>query len=517
MKTRLLLIAVAFPACTALYAQAPVPSFTENIKQEMSIAPLGSFWIDNPLGTIEITGGDIERISVSAIKTVYAPERTLLDEARSNCVLSFEGDDKVRLVRTIARAPFSRCVVSYTVQIPRSTDVKIAGQNGDVRVTNVNGGVTLRSFMSNVHFSGVTGATAVDITRGHILYELPKSPISNVQMTVVAGDIDVYVPGDANFEWIANTLAGDMLSTMTPRGSIVDGTFHGHFNSPGGPTINTQSVLGRVRVLSRGTTPQQSRSIRVANAADLVPRATPKVGFPTVKIQTPYVGGNFVFPHPDEFADVSIGEIRGSASVETAAGSIDLQTVLGDCTVTTGGGPLNLGEISGILQAITGGGDILVRAARVGGDVRTNGGIVRMLYTGGATKIQSQGGDIVVRQVAGPLTAITPSGDITLTMDATAKSLHVEARTSKGNVSFNIPPRFAGTIDATILTSNPEVNTIHSDFPSLTIRKEQVGNKTRIRATGKINGGGEKIELYAEDGDITINAQSQAPAALIDR
>src|SRR5438552_14356628 len=113
MKTRFLLIAVAFPVCTAVYAQAPVPSFTENIKQEMSIAPLGSFWIDNPLGTIEITGGDLERISVSAIKTVYAPDRTLLDDARSNCVLSFEGDDKVRLVRTIARAPFSRCVVSY--------------------------------------------------------------------------------------------------------------------------------------------------------------------------------------------------------------------------------------------------------------------------------------------------------------------------------------------------------------------------------------------------------------------
>ena len=73
---------------------------------------------------------------------------------------------------------------------------------------------------------------------------------------------------------------------------------------------------------------------------------------------------------------------------------------------------------------------------------------------------------------------------------------------------------FAADIDATILTSDPDVNEMHIDFNGITVRREQVGNKTRIRATGKINGGGERVELYAEEGDIHISAQTLAPMRL---
>jgi hypothetical protein len=52
------------------------------------------------------------------------------------------------------------------------------------------------------------------------------------------------------------------------------------------------------------------------------------------------------------------------------------------------------------------------------------------------------------------------------------------------------------------------------DFRGVTVRREQVGNKTRIRATGKINGGGERVELYAEDGDIHISSQNITPIRL---
>jgi hypothetical protein len=55
---------------------------------------------------------------------------------------------------------------------------------------------------------------------------------------------------------------------------------------------------------------------------------------------------------------------------------------------------------------------------------------------------------------------------------------------------------------------------MHIDFNGLTVRREQVGKKTRIHATGKINGGGERVELYAEEGDIHISAQTIAPVQL---
>lgn len=515
MRIRVLFAAVTICTAAAVYGQAP-PPVSEKVLQEMSISPLGSFWIENPLGPIAITGSDIERITVTAIKTIAVTDRAALDDARANCVVSFEGDDKVRYVRTLVRpVPFARCSVSYSVQLPRSTDVKVAANLGDVTVRNVNGGVTVKSFASNVHFAGVTGASAIDITRGHIIFELARTPISNSQMTVVAGDIDVYVPPDANFEWVANSLAGDVMTTMPFRGAFTNGIFHGHVNSPGGATINTQSVMGKVRMLARGTNPIESRSVRVPRGETVSPPGQKYGLAPTAKLQMPIVGGAFIFESPDRIIDVSIGEIRGPARVDIAAGAIELQTVFGDCSVSTQGGPINLGEIMGSIDAQTGGGDILVRAARVGGELRTGGGSIRLLYTGGPTNLQSRGGDIIVRQAAGPITAQTPSGDITITLDPGIRTQRVDARTAKGNIVVNITPRFAGDIDATILTASPDANAIHSDFPALSIRREQVGGKTRIRAMGKINGGGERVELYVEDGDITINSQAQSPVTVV--
>jgi len=56
------------------------------------------------------------------------------------------------------------------------------------------------------------------------------------------------------------------------------------------------------------------------------------------------------------------------------------------------------------------------------------------------------------------------------------------------------------------LTDDAEANRIHSDF-NLTVRREMANGKTRLHATGKINGGGDRLELFAEDGSINISSQ----------
>lgn len=500
----------------ALSAHAANVTSTDRVSRELPLAAFGSFWIDNALGSIEVIGADGDRAVVTAVKTVYAADRSILDDAREQCVVSMEGDDRVRLVRTIVRpVANSRCTVSYSVQLPRGADLKIAAKAGDVRVRNLNGNVTVKSFTGSVLLSGVYGSAAVDLTNGRVVFDYPRPPMSNMQATIINGDIDIYVPGDANFEWAASTLAGDLMTTMPVRGSLSGEMFRGHFNAPGGPTMTTQSVLGRIRMLARGSKLAQARSVRVPGGERVSPSGPKFDVGPTAKFQTPIVPNAFIFDFADRIVDVVIGEVRGSAHVETAAGSVDLGTVNGDCNVLTLGGPLNLGEILGSVNARTGAGDILVRAARSGGDIRTGGGIIRLLYTGGPTTLQSGGGDIVVRQAAGSINAQTPSGDINITVDPSAKTERIEARSGKGNISLNLPPRFAADIDAIIMTSDADANGIQSDFASLSIKREQVGNRTRIRAIGKVNGGGERIDLYAEEGDISITSNSTAPVTVI--
>ena len=59
-----------------------------------------------------------------------------------------------------------------------------------------------------------------------------------------------------------------------------------------------------------------------------------------------------------------------------------------------------------------------------------------------------------------------------------------------------------------MISSDLTANLIRTDLAGLSIQRDQVNGKTRLHATGKINGGGERIELYAEDGGILISSDS---------
>jgi DUF4097 and DUF4098 domain-containing protein YvlB len=489
---------------------------SSRVVREFAVDPSGSVWIDNPFGSIDVIGGDGNIISVTAERMLTAPDPVSLREAADAVAMSFEGDTKVRLIRTLL--PPMRNVrwsvsVNYVVRVPRNLNVKIGGSKSaeHIRVSNVNGTVTVNGFSGTVILEGVVGASVVNMVNGRIIYDYTQRPVANAQIQSVNADVDMYLPAKSNFDWVGNTITGDFLTTFPVHVGRFNGqVFHGVIGT-GGPTINTEVLMGRVLILTKGSDPNQAQSVR-ANAPDR-PRVPNDVMLePKKTIQLPFVNGEFTFSA--SVADVMVGEVRGNARVETGAGQVEFGAVFGQCNVTSLGGPLNLGDIMGSLFAHTGAGDIIVRAARMGGQVTTDGGLVRVIYAGGPMTLRSGGGDIIVRQFSAFMDAETSSGDITLTGDPAQKSIKTTARTLQGNIILNVSPRFAADIDATILTSDPDVNEMHIDFNGITVRREQVGNKTRIRATGKINGGGERVELYAEEGDIHITAQAITPLRL---
>src|ERR1700710_612177 len=73
---------------------------SSHVVREFAIDPAGSVWIDNPFGSIDVVGGEGSVISVSAERTLTAPDQMTLKEATDNVAMSFEGDTKVRLIRT---------------------------------------------------------------------------------------------------------------------------------------------------------------------------------------------------------------------------------------------------------------------------------------------------------------------------------------------------------------------------------------------------------------------------------
>lgn len=514
--TRALSAVVLLSLCDAALAQQPAKvSKNERYDKTFDLGAGGTFVIENPIGNIDIIGSDAPNASVVALKNVVGVDNDAVDDGLKQTALWVGGDEKTLIVKTLlprARTKQWTSSVNWLLRVPRTVHVRInSGASQRIRVSNIRGNVFVKNINGLVLLQNV-GAATVESVNGNILFDAPK-PTANATLSTVNGSVHVVVNADANFSWQAETLTGDVRSTLPVRGSFSGSTYQGRINAPGGPTINATAMMGSVYLLRRGTQPPQAVSLRESSDA-IVPAGANVAGpqRPTLKQETIVQGR---FRYSTNIGDVRVREIRGDAIISTGAGFVELGTVIGKANVTSLGGPLQLGEIFGPLQASTRAGDILVDAAREGGVITTDGGIIRLLYNGGPTTLFSGGGDVVVRQAAGPVNAETRSGDITITVDPSARTQRLDAKTAKGNIVINVSPRFGAEIDATIITSDPNANLMRSDLTGLSIRKEEFGGKTRIRATGKIGGGGEKITLWAEDGGIQINSRSTTPMTVI--
>jgi hypothetical protein len=521
-------ITVSVAAAALLLASAGAMAQTKGVQsidrfvKELPIDVVGSLWIDNPSGNIDVAGTELGNVIINVTRTVVGADKEALTEGREQTVVSFEGDPKVRLVRTllppqqVGVSPRWKSSVSYSIRVPRSVSVKIGSRSAErIRVAGMTGSLTVNSFNANVILDDNLGVTIVEAVNGRVTFDYKQRPTVRAQVQAVNADVEIYVPRNSDFNWVADSIRGDIITNLPVRGSFSGTSYHGVVNAPGGPTLTAISLMGRVALLARGSRPTDARSVRRSPEIYRNPR-TPNESMllqPAQKIQMPIINGDWIFAA--SVADVSVGAVRGNARVHTGAGEVEIGEVSGSCTIDSLGGPLTLGEIMGPLLAHTGAGDVLVRSAREGGEISTGGGIIRLLYNGGPTTLHSDGGDIVVRQAAAPITADTRSGDINITVDQSQKTQKIDSRTAQGNIILNLPLRFAADIDATIVTSDATANGVHSEFAGLSIKREQVGGRTRIHATGKFNGGGDRIELYAEEGDIHFTTQVGNPISIL--
>jgi DUF4097 and DUF4098 domain-containing protein YvlB len=506
-----------------LAAIAPATAFGKNVAaaerfvKEFPLDIGGEFWIDNPIGNIEIIGQDKPGCFVTSLKSSEAVDKEMLKVANDETQLKVGGDQKLRILQTVLPAVRNgwTSTVNYVIRVPRTVHVKVASSISErIRIVNIAGNVTVKNYNGEIQLENVTGAAVIESVNGNIIYNYTQRPMANAQLTTLNGFVMCVVPPDSNFEWAAEAIRGDFFTTMPVRGRVTGTDFHGTVNQPGGPTLSMSTIMGNVIVLRRGTATSEARSVRSqATGGDYVPVSGPTlIGPQTPRMQLGSIQGSWTYS--EKVVDVDVAEVRGDARVNTGAGSVHLGSVLGTCTVSSLGGPIDLGDVFGQVSAHTEAGNILVHAAREGGLITTGGGMIRVIYAGGPLVLRSGGGDLVVRQAASSVEAETRSGDVNITVDPTAKSQKISAHTTRGNVILNLTPRFGADVDATVLTSDSEANSIQSDFNGLTVKRDRVNGKTRIHATGKINGGGEKVELYAEEGEIHLSVQSSNPMTI---
>ena len=509
MKSRVLTVAIVLLAGASAFGQRPV-SRTFPSEQQFPLAVNGTLFLDNPVGDVVIFGKDGPNIDGMLYKRVDGADKDAVEEGNRLTKLLVGGDEKVRSLR-IAVAPGAKqewtASVAWRINVPRTATVRVTTTAGDViQISGMRSPIHVRNFNGRIVLEDHVGPALVTSVNGSIFYITPQVR-GNVALTSVNGDVTATAPRDAGFRWVGETVRGDIRTNFRARGTFIGNTFTGSVNAPGGPTIRTSSLMGNIQLLAGGEPVRLSQSVKKT-----APMQNPiKVTGATTQI---FRGK---FKYATSLGDVRVQQVVGDVDIFTGAGEVQLGAVSGSLVVKSRGGPLQFGEIDGPIEASTRAGDILIDSARRGGEIQTQGGTIRLLYTSGPTRLYSGGGDIIVRQAAAPVEAQTESGDISIALDAVSRSQRVQARTAKGNVVLNVAPQFGADVDATILTSDPDADTIFSDIPGLSVSRDQVGGKTRVRAVGKINGGGEKIVLQATDGDIRISTGPVAPTVVTRR
>lgn len=512
MKTRLLIPAVVLLLGFPAFAQGVKKSYRG--QQTFTLSPGGSLMIENPVGNVEIIGTDAPNVRATIVTIIRGVSETAVQEGRQQTGVIVGGDHRSRVLRaTVAPTPGKEwsAAMHWQVQVPRTAHVSVVTRAGDrVRLGGMRGSVHVKNINGSIVLHDVTGHAVADSVNGSVIY-IAGQPQGNVQLSSVNGDITVSLAANADFRWVAETVKGDIRTTMPARGAFFGNTFRGSINAPGGPTITTASLMGNVNLISTGSRVAEAQSLRRLPATMASASSAANMNGGLVR-REPVKG---LFTYATNLGDVRVGEIQGNADVYTGAGQVQLGSVTGSCKVRSLGGPLQLGEIFGELTATTRAGDILVDTARRGGTIATRGGTIRLLYTSGPTRLISGGGDITVRQAAAPISAETQSGDIAIAVDPTSRRESINARTAKGNIVLNVSSAFGADVEATIVTSDPTGDTIVSDIPGLSISRDQIGGgKTRVHATGKLNGGGARVVLEATGGDIRISTQPAGPTVV---
>ncbi len=520
-------------AAVAASAQTPAKQTVERFRSSVALAPGGSLLIDNPIGQIIVLGTAKPGLRWEAIKVVRGIDVSDIQAGREQTRLELGGMANARVLRTLVGYPLRNgrweSSVGYRIEVPADTNVSIVNiSSPQILIRGVAGSVTVKNVSGRIHLDSLTGPVHVESVNAVVRANLPANVVRDAYLSSVSGRVEVAAPPSASFNWTAETARGGVHSTFRAQGFFraEDNTrrYYAAINGNEGPTVVTSSVLGDVYLLRPEQTiaqasviaaPQPPEGGRPASRpAPLQPEIrvafqrvtrTLLMQMPTARsfaAQQEHIRGDYEVDAP--LGSIFIGQIDGDANVATRAGEIVIGRVAGKGDIRSLGGSLHLGDIAGPVTAHTSVGDIVLRSALKGGSAVTDAGVIRIGRSAGPLDLRSGGGDVIVHRAEGPVAARTRSGDVIVGIPAGVPTLRVDATTEDGNITVHLPQGFRADIDATVITSTDSASVIQTDLRGLTIVREMVGGKTRIRATGKINGGGERVTLRATEGTIQI-------------
>lgn len=519
------LVALVLGLSGSALAQAPFPeSWSTNFSRTYDFAPGSSLVVDNRVGNVVIEGVGGSSLDVRAKLTIRGADRKAITEGREAITLHSNLTPSGRLIRTAGNEPGRlqrwEAVVDYHIRVPRSCRIAVTTVMSDyIQIRDITGSVRTRNFSGRIDVAATGAPMSIDSTNGDIIVRLKGTPRGDSRLTTLNGTVQIFTRKELAFDWIAESVSGRVrvspeITSEVNRPAANRNRWAATLNG-GGSKIYSASMTGELILGPLADAPAEIRpgldntsSRTVASEPDsqeiieIVSR---------LLLQRPGAR-QFAFKQnrvPDKLEfQTRLGNIVAvevnEANVRTGAGEIIVGRALGHLEARTLGGPINIGETFASLRAETDAGDIMVNSANGGGYAKTGGGNIRIRRAGGALRLVSGGGDITVEEAAHDVTAHTKSGDVSVNVLAGTETLTLDLQTTGGNVIVTIPPGLKANVDATVVTSDTSIHSIDSTVGGLGIVRDMVGDRTRIRATGSLNGGGPRLKIVVEEGNIQL-------------
>lgn len=220
---------------------------SETFDRTVSLAPGGSFAIENVNGPVTIVGWDRDAVEVHAVKTAAHEVADLL-QVRID-VAATPG-----LVQVSTVDPHEDGVevaVNYTVRVPRRVLLReVATVNGAVHVTGVNAVGELHSVNGDIEVSDSTGGFSARTTNGDIHMELDHLAAAGpLAVETVNGVIALALPANAAANLDVRSLNGDFRSELPVAylGAYTPRELHGRLGT-GGALLQLRTVNGSIRL-----------------------------------------------------------------------------------------------------------------------------------------------------------------------------------------------------------------------------------------------------------------------------
>lgn len=499
--------------------------FSEKGSKSLRLDPMGAVFVESFSGSIRVVGTEGDKVVVETTRAIKAAPGVDIIKVRESLNVLYDSTPAKLTIKSIGMVNNRQIStrIDYTIKVPTTAAVNVIGGIGDAfSVEQVKGRVFVRNVSGRITIDRATGPVIVDSVNADIIVTHHTDPTSGNDLKSTNGHVEIRVPQGSSIRWLASTLKGDIMTAGLPSlaGQVVENagqkTYRAALNGTTGPLMTATSITGRLYLLPTENPRQFAASVlpemmgphqedlgldyeQVVSDV-LIKKPTARSYFVQKGRQ---VGNLEMTAHLG--ANVFFAQVEGSAKIISHGGEVVLGYVGGGCTVESKGGIVNLGDVSGRVQASTAAGDIFVRSARKGGQLTTGGGSIHVFYAGESLTLESGGGDLTVRQAAGGVRARTESGDIVVATDAKPnEAAPVALTTNGGSIVFEVATHRGFEIDAEIDASATGANRIESAFAGLTTVRERSGNRVKIRAKGRVNGGGPLVTLRATDGNITI-------------